>query len=92
MAIEVRKPVLATTVQDLGRPGYYDVGIPLSGTSVNPARSTAVAFFNGAEAPMQLWLFWVAPIIGAVIAGATYAAITGERRGCADIEGELVHD
>lgn len=68
------------------------ISIPVTNTSVNPARSTAVAFFNGAEAPMQLWLFWVAPIIGAVIAGATYAAITGERRGGADIEGELVHD
>jgi aquaporin Z len=45
------------------------ISIPISNTSVNPARSTAVAFFNGAGAPGQLWLFWVAPIVGALIAG-----------------------
>lgn len=47
------------------------ISIPISNTSVNPARSTAVAFFNGDGAPSQLWLFWVAPLIGAAIAGAT---------------------
>lgn len=64
------------------------ISIPVTNTSVNPARSTAVAFFNGGGAPGQLWLFWVAPILGAIIAGATYAAITGERRAGVDIEGE----
>lgn len=64
------------------------ISIPISNTSVNPARSTAVAFFNGDGAPAQLWAFWVAPIIGAAIAGATYAAITGVHREELDIEGE----
>lgn len=53
------------------------ISIPITNTSVNPARSTAVAFFNGAGAPGQLWLFWVAPIVGAAIAGALYKALLG---------------
>ncbi|WP_040157389.1 aquaporin Z [Mobilicoccus massiliensis] len=64
------------------------ISIPITNTSVNPARSTAVAFFNGGDAPAQLWLFWVAPIVGALIAGATYAMLTGEHREGVDIEGE----
>jgi aquaporin Z len=48
------------------------ISIPISNTSVNPARSTAVAFFNGDGAPAQLWVFWLAPLIGAAIAGFTY--------------------
>jgi aquaporin Z len=55
------------------------VSIPVTNTSVNPARSTGVAFFAGGWALGQLWLFWVAPILGAVIAGASYAVISGER-------------
>ena len=50
---------------------------PISNTSVNPARSTGVAFFNGDGAPGQLWLFWLAPIVGAAIGGATFHLITG---------------
>ncbi len=53
------------------------ISIPISNTSVNPARSTAVAFFNGNGAPAQLWVFWVAPLIGAAIAGATYHLLFG---------------
>ncbi len=64
------------------------ISIPITNTSVNPARSTGVAFFNGAGAPGQLWLFWVAPILGAIIAGATYAAITGVDRSGVDVSGE----
>jgi aquaporin Z len=45
------------------------VSIPVTNTSVNPARSTGPALFAGGEHIGQLWLFWVAPIIGAVIAG-----------------------
>jgi len=45
------------------------VSIPVTNTSVNPARSTAPALFVGGAALDQLWLFWVAPILGAVIAG-----------------------
>src|SRR5246127_2879305 len=45
------------------------VSIPVTNTSVNPARSTGPALFAGGEYIGQLWLFWIAPIIGAVIAG-----------------------
>jgi aquaporin Z len=48
------------------------ISIPVSNTSVNPARSTGVAFFNGAGAPGQLWLFWLAPLVGAALAGVLY--------------------
>lgn len=64
------------------------ISIPITNTSVNPARSTAVAFFNGNGAPGQLWLFWVAPIIGAIIAGVSYAAISGVDRRNVDIDGD----
>jgi aquaporin Z len=45
------------------------VSIPVTNTSVNPARSTGPALFAGGAHVAQLWLFWVAPIVGAVIAG-----------------------
>jgi aquaporin Z len=48
------------------------ISIPISNTSVNPARSTGVAFFNGAGAPGQLWIFWLAPLVGAALAGVLY--------------------
>ncbi len=48
------------------------ITIPVSNTSVNPARSTAVAIFEGTWAMEQLWLFWIAPIIGAILAGIVY--------------------
>jgi aquaporin Z len=53
--------------------------IPVTNTSVNPARSLGVAWFAGPAALAQVWLFIVAPIIGAAIAGATYAAITASK-------------
>ncbi len=46
------------------------VSIPVTNTSVNPARSTGVALFAGGEYVAQLWLFWLAPVAGAMIAGA----------------------
>ena len=46
------------------------VSIPVTNTSVNPARSTGPALFAGGEYIGQLWLFWVAPILGAMVAGA----------------------
>ncbi len=64
------------------------VSLPLSNTGVNPARSTAVSFFNGDGAPGQLWLFWVAPLVGAVIAGWSLEAITGIDRSNLDIGGD----
>ena len=51
------------------------ISIPVTNTSVNPARSTGPALFVGGWALQQLWLFWVAPIVGAAIAGFTYRTI-----------------
>ncbi len=60
------------------------ISIPISNTSVNPARSTAVAFFNGDGAPMQLWAFWLAPLVGAAIAGIAYPFLFGKNEELAD--------
>jgi len=54
------------------------VSIPVTNTSVNPARSTGPALFAGGWAISQLWLFWLAPLIGAVLAGLIYPAFSGE--------------
>lgn len=54
------------------------VGIPVTNTSVNPARSTGPALFVGGWALSQLWLFWVAPIIGGALGGGIYNALFGE--------------
>ena len=54
------------------------VSIPVSNTSVNPARSTGVALFAQTGALSQLWLFWVAPIIGGVIGAVVYKAVAGQ--------------
>ena len=51
------------------------ISIPVTNTSVNPARSTAMAVFVGGAAIKQLWLFWVAPILGGVIGGIAYKCI-----------------
>ena len=56
----------------LGLTLIHLISIPVTNTSVNPARSTAPALFVGEAALSQLWLFWVAPIIGAIIAGMIY--------------------
>jgi aquaporin Z len=53
------------------------ISIPVTNTSVNPARSTGPALFAGGESLSQLWLFWVAPLIGAAIAGLGYRYVTG---------------
>jgi aquaporin Z len=63
----------------LGLTLIHLVGIPVTNTSVNPARSTGPALFVGGWAIQQLWLFWVAPIVGAAIAGIVYPAIAGEQ-------------
>ncbi len=54
------------------------ISIPVTNTSVNPARSTSQAIFAGGWALEQLWLFWVAPIAGAILAGLVYKAISPE--------------
>jgi len=51
------------------------VGIPVTNTSVNPARSTGVALFQGSWAVDQLWLFWLAPIVGGVIGALVYRVL-----------------
>lgn len=56
------------------------ISIPVTNTSVNPARSTGPALFVGGWALQQLWLFWVAPIAGAAIAGVAYATIFEDKR------------
>ena len=54
------------------------ISIPVTNTSVNPARSTGVALFVGDWAVAQLWLFWVAPIAGAVLGALVYRFIGSE--------------
>jgi aquaporin Z len=56
----------------LGLTLIHLISIPVTNTSVNPARSTGVAIFQGDWAISQLWLFWIAPIVGAVLAGVVY--------------------
>ena len=51
------------------------ISIPVTNTSVNPARSTAVAIFRGGWALEQLWLFWVMPIIGGILGGVLYRTL-----------------
>ncbi len=56
----------------LGLTLIHLISIPVTNTSVNPARSTGVALFQGGWAISQLWLFWIAPIVGAILAGLVY--------------------
>jgi len=56
------------------------ISIPVTNASVNPARSTGPALFAGGWAISQLWLFWVAPLIGAILAGLIYPLLSGEAR------------
>jgi len=51
----------------------------VTNTSVNPARSTGPALFVGGWAISQLWLFWIAPILGAVVAGLAYRSVFEEK-------------
>jgi aquaporin Z len=62
----------------LGLTLIHLIGIPVTNLSVNPARSTGPAVFVGGWAIQQLWLFWIAPIVGAAIAGMAYPALAGE--------------
>ncbi len=63
----------------LGLTLIHLIGIPVTNLSVNPARSTGPAVFVGGWALAQLWLFWVAPIAGAVVAGKVYPALAGDQ-------------
>ncbi len=57
------------------------ISIPITNTSVNPARSTSQALFVGGEALNQLWLFWVAPIAGAIVGGLIYRMLLQKKEG-----------
>jgi aquaporin Z len=63
----------------LGLTLIHLISIPVTNTSVNPARSTGVALFVGDWAVAELWLFWVAPIVGGVLGAVIYRAIAGEK-------------
>jgi aquaporin Z len=63
----------------LGLTLIHLVGIPVTNLSVNPARSTGPAVFVGGWAVQQLWLFWVAPLVGGALGGAIYGALFEER-------------
>jgi aquaporin Z len=62
----------------LGLTLIHLIGIPVTNLSVNPARSTGPALFVGGWAVEQLWLFWVAPVIGAVLGGFAYSVLACE--------------
>ena len=63
----------------LGLTLIHLISIPVTNTSVNPARSTGPALFVGGWAIGQLWLFWVAPIVGAALAGIGYRSLFEEK-------------
>lgn len=78
-ATDTRAPAgLAPIAIGLALTLIHLVSIPVTNTSVNPARSTGPALFVGGWALQQLWLFWVAPLIGAVIGGALYRGLFRE--------------
>jgi aquaporin Z len=62
------------------------VSIPVSNTSVNPARSFGPALFAGWDAIGQLWVFFLAPVVGALVAGASYAGLFGRDEGQVPLE------
>ena len=71
---------LAGLAIGLGLTLIHLISIPVSNTSVNPARSTSQALFVGDWATSQLWLFWVAPIVGAALAGMVYKYMSPEEK------------
>lgn len=78
-ATDKRAPAgMAPVAIGLGLTLIHLISIPVTNTSVNPARSTAVAVFQGDWALSQLWMFWVAPIVGAVIGALMYKLIGKE--------------
>ena len=64
----------------LGLTLIHLIGIPVTNVSVNPARSTGPALFVGGWALAQLWLFWLAPIVGGLLAGLVYPRVAGEAK------------
>ncbi len=79
-ATDERAPAgLAPIAIGLGLTLIHLVSIPVTNTSVNPARSTGVAVFVGDWATAQLWLFWIAPIVGGVLGAAIYRFFFSEK-------------
>jgi len=77
-ATDTRAPAgFAPIAIGLGLTLIHLIGIPVTNLSVNPARSTGPAVFVGGWAASQLWLFWLAPILGAAVAGALYPLVFG---------------
>ena len=78
-ATDARAPAgLAPIAIGLGLTLIHLISIPVTNTSVNPARSTGVALYEGGWAISQLWMFWVAPIVGAALAGVAYKWLGSE--------------
>ena len=78
-ATDERAPAgLAPVAIGLGLTLIHLISIPVTNTSVNPARSTGVAVIEGGWAISQLWMFWVAPVIGAALAGVAYKWLGSE--------------
>ena len=75
---KVENAAVAGIVIGLTLTFVHIMGIPLTGTSVNPARSLAPALFLGGQALEQVWVFILAPVVGAVLAGLTYKGLTSE--------------
>ena len=80
-ATDDRAPAgMAPLAIGLGLTLIHLISIPVTNTSVNPARSTGVALFAGGWAIQQLWLFWIAPIAGAVLGAIVYGLIGGKAK------------
>ncbi|MEM7154395.1 MAG: aquaporin Z [Myxococcota bacterium] len=80
-ATDERAPAgLAPIAIGLGLTLIHLIGIPVTNLSVNPARSTGPALFVGGEALVQLWMFWVAPIVGGILGALVYRSVAGEAR------------
>ena len=79
-ATDKRAPAgMAPVAIGLGLVLIHLISIPVTNTSVNPARSTSQALFVGGWAIQQLWLFWVGPMIGAALAGIAYRFVSAEK-------------
>ncbi len=90
-ATDVRAPVaLAPVAIGLGLTLIHLIGIPITNTSVNPARSTGPALFVGGWALEQLWLFWLAPAVGALLSGVGYRALAEPRGDVVTVETVVV--
>ena len=85
-------PVVAGLVIGLSLTVIHLVGIPLTGTSVNPARSLGPAVILGGQALNQVWLFIVAPLVGGIVAAVLERVVNGERKTAAGIPRQLARE